>query len=105
MKFSISRRSSGIGFSLFIEHSPGGALNRFSWTVVVTGSHNLSFRVVQVLRRILDHQRRRIGTVKGVPDNVQPVAIAQLLSLVPFVRREANRLAALTSFNLDPTNA
>src|SRR5271157_949135 len=60
--------------------------------------------MVEMLRWILNHYRLAVGTVERVPHHVQPVTIAELRRLVPFVRRETHRLSSATAFDLDTPN-
>jgi two-component system phosphate regulon sensor histidine kinase PhoR len=46
---------------------------------VPSGDH-LTLGVVEVLDRVADNQRQRVGRPKRVPDDIKPVAVAELLS-------------------------
>src|SRR5262245_38050835 len=58
-----------------------------------------------MFNRIAYPHRFRIGIPERVPDNIEPIAVAQLRRFVPLVRGETNRVPARASFNLDPANA
>src|SRR5271157_1568981 len=69
------------------------------------GRDHLTFGVVEVFHGVADDKRQRIGVSERVPDDVEPVAVAELSRLVPLVRRQADGMAAGPAFGLDPPDA
>jgi len=57
--------------------------------------------MLQVLKRILDHQRKRVGIPERVPYDVEPVGVPELLGVIPLIDGEANRLTAFSALHLD----
>src|SRR5271166_41727 len=80
-------------------HGPRSA-NRFRRYLVKSGRDDLALSVIQYLCRILDPHK--FGTVsQRIPNNVKPVGLRELLSLIPFVGGHYDVAAALAAFHLD----
>ena len=75
-----------------------------SGDIIVSGRHHFSLYMVEVLCRILNHCWLAARILKWVPDYVQPIAISELSSLVPLVRREANGLPSTATLDFDPSD-
>ena len=70
------------------------------------GRDHLTLGVVEVLHGVADDERQRIGVSERVPDDVEPVAVAELGRLVPLVRRQPDgwpRVRPLTSIRRMPS--
>src|SRR5438477_652322 len=83
----------------------GGGLDGLGRDVIVPGGDHLALRVVEVLRRVSDDERLRVGVLERVPDDVEPVALPELGGLVPLVGGQPDRVSLGPALDLDPPDA
>ena len=60
--------------------------------------------MIEILHWILNHNWFAVGTVERIPNHIQPVTIAELRRLVPFICRETHRLSSASAFDLNTSN-
>ena len=61
--------------------------------------------MVEVLGRVLDSERFGVGFSQRVPNDIEPIRVAKLHRLIPFVGGEADVLAAPAAFDFDSPDA
>src|ERR1035437_7828544 len=80
-------------------------MNGVGGNVEVPGGDDFLFGVVEVLGRVLDAEWFAVGLAERIPNDVEPVRIAKLDRLVPFVCGEADGCAAPAAFDFDSADA
>jgi len=77
--------------------------DRFCGNIEV--ADHFPLRMIEMLDRIANSQRLRVGIIQRVLNDIEPIAVTQLRRFIPLICRQTDRVSACSTFDFDPPDA